>query len=49
MVQKSGKHQLRLVVDPIIYDVFFVYIPGGFLAGFRTLPSTLYSNKFQSE
>ena len=25
MVQKSGGHQLRLVVDPIIYDVFFTF------------------------
>jgi len=33
MVQKSGDHQLRLVVYPIIYRV--LYIPGG--AGF--LPS----------
>ena len=30
MVQKSGVHQLRLVVDPTIYRV--LYIPGG--AGF---------------
>ena len=37
MVQKSGKHQMRLVVFPIIYKV--IYIPGG--AGF--LPSTLAS------
>ncbi len=35
MVQKSGEHQLRLVVFPIIYRV--LYIPGG--AGF--LPSTV--------
>ena len=35
MVQKSGGHQLRLVVCPTIYSVF--YIPGG--AGF--LPSTI--------
>ncbi len=35
MVQKSGDHQLRLVVDPIIYQV--LYIPGG--AGL--LPSTV--------
>ena len=27
MVQKSYDHQLRLVVYPIIYEVF--YIPGG--------------------
>jgi len=37
MVQKSGLHQLRLVVYPIIYRVS--YIPGG--AGF--LPSTVGS------
>ena len=37
MVQKSGEHQLRLVVYPIIYKV--LYIPGG--AGF--LPSTVCS------
>ena len=37
MVQKSGGHQLRLVVYPIIYRI--VYIPGG--AGF--LPSTVLS------
>ena len=36
MVQKSGDHQLRLVVYPIIYKV--LYIPGGCL-GF--LPSTV--------
>ena len=36
MVQKSGVHQLRLVVYPISYRDFF-YIPGG--AGF--LPSTV--------
>ena len=36
MVQKSGVHQLRLVVYPIIYKVS--YIPGGCL-GF--LPSTV--------
>jgi len=35
MVQKSGLHQLRLVVYLIVYKVFF--IPGG--AGF--LPSTV--------
>ena len=35
MVQKSGDHQLRLVVFPIFCRVF--YIPGG--AGF--LPSTV--------
>ena len=35
MVQKSGVHQLRLVVYPIIYKV--LYIPGG--AG--CLPSTV--------
>ena len=35
MVQKSGDHQLRLVVYPIIYTVLF--IPGG--AGFQ--PSTV--------
>ena len=32
MVQKSGDHQLRLVVYPIIYKL--LYMPGGFLAGF---------------
>ena len=37
MVQKSGKHQLGLVVFPIIYKV--IYIPGG--AG--CLPSTVAS------
>ena len=37
MVPKSGEHQLRLVVYPIIYKV--LYIPGG--AGF--LPSTVCS------
>ena len=36
MVQKSGAHQLRLVVDPIICRV--LYIPGGCL-GF--LPSAV--------
>ena len=35
MVQKSGDHQLRLVVYPIVSKV--LYIPGG--AGF--LPSTV--------
>jgi len=35
MVQKSGNHQLRWVVDPIIHREF--YTPGG--AGF--LPSTV--------
>ena len=36
MVQKSGVHQLRLVVYPIISPLFtrVLYIPGGFLAGF---------------
>ena len=35
MVQKSGVHQLRLVVYPIIYKVFYNTIPQvGFLAGF---------------
>ena len=38
MVQKSGDHQLRLVVYPIIYKV--LYIPGG--AGF--LPSTVVTS-----
>ena len=38
MVQKSGDHQLRLVVHPIIYRV--LYIPSGCL-GF--LPSTVVS------
>ena len=36
MVQKSGVHQLRLAVYPVIYKV--LYIPGG--AGF--LPSTVW-------
>ena len=40
MVQKSGVHQLRLVVYRIIYRVFF-YIPGG--AGF--LPSTVLTKR----
>ena len=39
MVQKSGMHQLRLVVYTIIYKV--LYIPGGYL-GF--LPSTVVQN-----
>ncbi len=38
---KSGKHQLRLVVYPIIYRVF--YIPGG--AGFQ--PSTVGIRHFR--
>ena len=38
MVQKSGVHQLRLVVYPTIYRV--LYIPGGCL-GFQ--PSTVVS------
>jgi len=30
MLQKSGVHQLRLVVEiPIVYDVFFVHPKGG--------------------
>ena len=29
MVQKSGDHQLRLVVYPIVYKI--LYIPGGYL------------------
>ena len=37
MVQKSGDHQLRLVVYPMIYKL--LYIPDG--AGF--LPSTVVS------
>ena len=36
MVQKSGGHQLRLVVYPIIYRV--LYIPGGCLG---CLPSRI--------
>ena len=28
MVEKSGDHHLRLVVHPIIYDVFFVLMFG---------------------
>ena len=39
MVQKSGVHQVRLVVHPIIYKV--LYIPGG--AG--CLPSTVSKQK----
>ena len=39
MVQKSGDHQLRLVVYPIVYKV--LYIPGG--AGF--LPSIVVAHK----
>ena len=38
MVQKSGDHQLRLVVYPIIYRVFNIHPNGGCL-GF--LPSTV--------
>ena len=37
MVQKSGDHQLRLVVSPIIYRA--LHIPGGGCLGF--LPSTV--------
>ena len=40
MVQKSGVHQLRLVVHPIIYEGF-LYIPGGA----KFLPSTAMSPK----
>ena len=37
MVQKSGGHQLRLVVYPIIYRVWYI------LGGARFLPSTVVS------
>ena len=40
MVQKSGVHQLRLVVHPIICEGF-LYIPGGA----KFLPSTAMSPK----
>ena len=43
MVQKSGDHQLRLVVHPAIYQV--LYIPSG--AGF--LPSTVSVSQLYSE
>ena len=42
MVQKSGIHQLRLVVYPIIYRV--IYIPGA--VGF--LPSTVWETSRSS-
>ena len=43
MVQKSGVHQLRLVVYPIIYHGIF-YIPGGWPWDFWTINSTCKSS-----
>ena len=40
MVQKSGDHQLRLVVYPIIYGPGFVHPFGGCLHGTSSKPST---------
>ena len=41
MAQKSGDHQLRLVVYPIVYRVFYMYIYIYILGGAGSLPSTV--------
>ena len=44
MVQKSGVHQLRLVVYPIVYKVF--YIPGGWEWDFWTINCSTQQETF---